>query len=500
MRVLSRFILCILLIFQVVACSKTPPEVNSAIHAAPSQDQLPPEDDIEPIEPEFTGRLPESEAGGDLAPHDSMTLAELVDVALTNSPSTRVAWAQARAAAAGWGSARSEYYPTIAGEIDSAVGDVRQGIFQGGQSYIAAGVALDYLLLDFGGREARVRAAKEALIAANWSHDQAIQDVLRDVPQAFYNYLGDRALVTAARKNLEDANTTLRSTEARRESGVSTIADVLQARSSAQQAQADLASARGNEKIAKGSLAQAVGWQANAIYDVADEPSRLPLNEMASGVNTLIEEAKGRRPDIAVAQATVRQYEAQVEDARSQPFPKLSATGNFQYQKFQNGDARATYGGLTLKIPIFAGFSMRNALKQAKAELEAAKAKLAAQEDSVIKEVWDAYYNFTTAKEQYRAYRALLASASESFDVSLGRYRNGAADITELLNAQNTLASARSQLIQSRMALYAQYAELLHAVGDQVGGPQRQQIAYQDEGNVEVVEEIVEEVVEETEE
>jgi len=469
-RVSSRIVLSIILIFQLVACSKTPPEVNSAIHAAPAQDELPPEEDLKPIEPLFDGRLPEAEIGGDLAPRDNMTLAELVDVALTNSPSTRVAWAQARSAAAAWGSSRSEYYPTIGGEIDAVGGEVRQAIFQGGQSYVSIGLALDYLLLDFGGREARVRAAKEALIAANWSHDQAIQDVLRDIPQAYYAYLGDKALVTASRKNLEDANTTLRSTEARRESGVSTIADVLQARSNAQQAQADLAKARGDAKISKGALAAAVGWQANAPFDVAREPSRLPLNAWSKGVDTLVEDAKYKRPDIGAAQASVRQMEAEVEDARSKPFPSLNLSGNLQYQKYRGSDARAAYGGLTFKVPLFAGFSMRNALKQAQAELEAAKAQLAAQEDTVVKEVWDAFHNFTTAKEQYRAYKSLLVSARESFEVSLARYNSGAADITELLNAQNTLASARAELITSRMNLYSQYAELLHAVGDSVGG------------------------------
>lgn len=481
MRALSFFILCIALIFQVVACSKTPPEVNSAIHAAPAQNELPPEEDIEPIEPSFDGRLSEADFGGELAPHGSMTLAELVDVALTNSPTTRVAWAQARAAAAGWGSARSEYYPTIAGEIDGAIGQVRQAIFQGGQSYVSFGLALNYLLLDFGGREARVRAARQALIAANWSHDQAIQDVLRDVPQAYYTYLGDRALVTAGRKNLEDANTTLNSTEARKESGAATIADVLQARSSTAQAQADLASARGSAKISKGALATAVGWQANAPFDIADEPQQLPLNEMAKGVDALVEEARQRRPDIGAAQASVRQMEAEVADARTQPFPSLSASGNLQYQKFRNGDASAAYGGLTLQIPIFAGFSMRNALKQAKAQLDAAKAQLAAQEDTVVKEVWDAFHNFTSVKEQYRAYLSLLSSARESFEVSLARYNSGAADITELLNVQNTLAKARAELIQSRMNLYSQYAELMHAVGEQVeGSPRRDVIVYED--------------------
>lgn len=490
MRVLSRFILCILLIFQVVACSKTPPEINSAIHAAPSQDELPPEEDLKPIESLFDGRLPEAEMGGDLAPHGSMALAELVDVALTNSPTTRVAWAQARAAAAGWGSARSEYYPTIGAEIDGVAGQVSYPQFQGGRSYVTIGLALDYLLLDFGGREARVRAAKEALIAANWSHDQSIQDVLRDVPQAYYTYLGDKALVVAARKNLQDANTTLSSTEARRESGVSTIADVLQARSGASQAQADLSSVKGSAKIAKGALASAVGWQANVDFDVADEPSRLPINKLSKGVDTLVEEAKHKRPDIGTAQATVRQYAAEVEDARAQPFPTLNVSGNLQYQKYGKGDASTRYGGLTFKIPIFAGFSMRNALKQAQAELEAAKAQLAAQEDTVIKEVWDAFHNFTSVKEQYRAYKSLLSSASESFNVSLARYNSGAADITELLNAQTTLAKARSEVIQTRMNLYSQYAELLHAVGDRVGGPQREEmeIVYEDVEEVEVIE------------
>jgi outer membrane protein len=480
-RVLSRIILCMMLIFQVVACSKTPPEVNSAIHAAPAQNELPPEEDIKPIEPSFDGRLPEAETGGILAPHGSMTLAELVDVALTNSPSTRVAWAQARAAAAGWGGARSEYYPTIGAEIDGVAGRVRYPQFQGGQSYATVGLALNYLLLDFGGREARVRSAKEALIAANWSHDQAIQDVLRDIPQAYYTYLGDKALVVAALKNLEDANTTLRSTEARRESGVSTIADVLQARSSASQAQADLSSARGNAKIAKGTLATAVGWQANAPFDVADEPSRLPLNEIVKGVDSLVDEAKYKRPDIGAAQASVRQMEAEVANARALPFPKLNVNGNVQYQKYSGSDASAGYGGISLQIPLFAGFSMRNALKQAQAQLDAAKAQLASQEDMVIKEVWDAFHNFTTVKEQYRAYQSLLTSARESFDVSLARYNSGAADITELLNAQTTLAKARAEVIQSRMNLYSQYAELLHAVGDRVGGPQRQEIAYEDD-------------------
>jgi len=157
-----------------------------------------------------------------------------------------------------------------------------------------------------------------------------------------------------------------------------------------------------------------------------------------------------------------------VDYARSQPFPTLTAGGLFQWQKMKNQHGENYYGGFELKIPIFYGFKMQNAIRQSKFELEAARATLAQTEQTVAQEVWDAYQNYNTATEQYRASRTLLASSQESFNVSLARYRQGAADITELLNAQYTLASARAQLIDSRMKLFNQYAELLHAVGSEL--------------------------------
>lgn len=450
-------------VFVTFACAKQPPEWSSESYAAPAQSEAPPEEGLQDIELGFDGR-PEG-MPAQPKPGEEMNLAELIDIALGNNPATRYAWANARAAAAGWGSSRSEYYPTISGEVDGVLGRVRDPLFQGGRSYVATGLGLEYLLLDFGGREARVEAAKQALIAANWSHDQAIRDVLRDVPQAYYIYLGDKALVQAARENLRDAQTTLAATEARKESGVSTVADVLQARSSASQANADLAKSQGEANIARGTLATTVGWPANASFDIAREPSRLPVGEMVRDVNKLVDEAKSNRPDIGAAQAAVRQKEAEMKDAKTLPFPKLKAGGTLQYQRFRNSDSSSMYGGLRLEIPLFAGFSMRNQLKQAKAELEAARAQLTSSENAVIKEVWDAFHNFKTSAKQYKAFQQLLASARESYDVSLGRYKTGAADITELLNAQNTLASARAQLISARMELYSSYAELLHAVG-----------------------------------
>ncbi|MFA5812089.1 MAG: TolC family protein, partial [bacterium] len=111
------------------------------------------------------------------------------------------------------------------------------------------------------------------------------------------------------------------------------------------------------------------------------------------------------------------------------------------------------------------GFNMQNAVRAARAQLEAARASLKIQEENTVSEVWDAFHNYQTAQKQLVASNSLFTSATESFNASSARYKLGAADIVELLNAQSVLASARAQVITSRTSISTSYAELLHAVG-----------------------------------
>jgi len=55
-----------------------------------------------------------SETKFELDPDKTCALPELIDLAESHNPETRVAWERARAQAAAWGVARSELYPTVA--------------------------------------------------------------------------------------------------------------------------------------------------------------------------------------------------------------------------------------------------------------------------------------------------------------------------------------------------------------------------------------------------
>src|SRR5258706_4328796 len=53
------------------------------------------------------------------ARRQALRLDDLVDLALRNSPATRVAWASARAAAADYGSVPGGWFPTVTLEVDA---------------------------------------------------------------------------------------------------------------------------------------------------------------------------------------------------------------------------------------------------------------------------------------------------------------------------------------------------------------------------------------------
>ncbi len=467
-----KYLFHLILIMLLSSCAS---ELNPYKFAPPTQEtQWSPKDSLSDYFPEESD-LPE--VSEELMPYiDELTLVQFIDVALMNSPVTQQSWEESRAAAAAWAVARGLYYPQVDGSISGTDTDISTsgGNLSFNQSTAQAGVTLDYLLLDFGGRSAQVEQAKQALINSNWNHNQTIQDVLRNVAAAYYTYIGNRAQVEADEKSIEEAKTSLEAADLRLEAGVGTLPDVLQARASLAEVEFDLVSDQGDVQVSRGDLATTVGWAANTNFDVIEQDEVFSPELLESNVNSLIEIAMKYRPDLAAIVASVRQSEAAIKESRSNLLPYLSASGNF-YEEYVDSTGDETYEfndnytfTLELTIPIFHGFSLRNLLREAESNLEATRAALKIQEQQVISDVWSTYYYFQTAVQQLEAADTLLESSLESFDASFTRYRSGVGDIVELLNAQSLLAEARAQKVQSRTNLFVSYAELIHSLGTDI--------------------------------
>src|SRR5258707_11362143 len=273
-----------------------------------------------------------SESKFELDPGKTYSLPELIDLAESHNPETRVAWERARAQAAAWGVARSELYPIVAA---AALAGVDRG-----QVYLAdrffrhtigdfqVVLNLNYTIFDFGARGGRISAAKAQALAANFAFNDTHREVIYRVEQAYYELLSASGQEEAARVNLSNAQAVQRAAEERLNNGLATLPDVLEARSATAQAEYELQAVLGAEEIAHGNLATALGTTPQTAIRVQ------PLRELTipgtidDTVNSAIDRALAQRPDLLQRVADVQAAKARVKEARAAYYPALNFTAS----------------------------------------------------------------------------------------------------------------------------------------------------------------------------
>ena len=406
-----------------------------------------------------------------LQPGTTLSLAQVLDIGLKNNPVTRTAWFQARAAAADLGSKRAEYFPTI--ELDGSITRQKQAALGGSSIFLQTtygpSASLTWLLLDFGGRSADVEEARRALYAADYEHNAAIQNVALAIAQAYYQYLNAKALKSAAEASLKAARESLSSAQERHRAGVATIADELQAKTVYSQTELALQSVEGQIQTLRGALATAIGVSANIPVEAGELPAQVDVDAVGETVDQLIERAEAQRPDLAAARLTALKAESHVRSVQAEGLPSLFATGTAARIYYYNPTAvphADTYtGAILLRVPLFTGWKNTYDVAKAREEVEVSRAQVETLTDQVILQVWTSYYNLKTASQQVRTARDLYASAEQSEQVALGRYRAGVGSILDLLAAQTAFANARAQEIQARSNWFLSLTQLAHDTG-----------------------------------
>ena len=398
-----------------------------------------------------------------------LTLADIVDLALRNSPATQLSWAQARASANAYGATQGQIYPTLTAELNGTRSRslAAPGRAPGERTQYGPALTLSYMVLDFGGRSGSIDVARQATIAADLSHNAAVENTILQAELATFGFMATRAQLEAQRASVNEANAALQAAEERHKVGLATIADVLQARTARSQAQLALESLEGALQVARGTLAVAMGLPANAPFEIPDITLSDSVHAVAASVDSLIEMAVRIRPDLAAARAEALGAASQIRVARSATRPALGFTATGA----SNGSNVSTFSGRTyslnfgVQFPIFTGFASQYDIREANDQLAAARARANLTRQQVIQQVFNAYYGLRTATDRVRTSADLLASATQSESVARGRYREGVGSIVDLLIAQSALASARAQEIDARWQWRAALAQLAHDVG-----------------------------------
>ena len=159
---------------------------------------------------------------------------------------------------------------------------------------------------------------------------------------------------------------------------------------------------------------------------------------------------------------------------RAEGLPSLLASGTLGRTYFYNSSVpySNTYSGAILfRFPVFTGYRSSYDTLKAREEAQAAKSRADSLENQVVFQVWSSYYGVKTATQRVKTAGDLLASARQSQDVALGRYKEGVGSILDLLTAQSAFASARAQEVQARADWFLAMAQLAHDTGGLAPAP-----------------------------
>lgn len=406
-------------------------------------------------------------ACADPLPGGALTLRDALDRALCNDPKVRGAWVDIKEKAAEWGQTQAAFLPTVNADYqgirDNSTTDVHghPTLSSANRAFIqTVDATADLVVWDFGSRSAASRAAREMVFAANAAYRAALQTAVASVAKDYYAAVGASGQAVAAHKALAAAQLTATAAAARVDHGVAPISDKLQADTSLQEAVYAAQKAESDARAAKGVLAIDMGLTPTVPFALPEIESTGQIEGVGgASVRELLEEADADDPSIVAALAQLDAARAQVDKAKADGMPTVSLTTKYtrNNQPASLGlgipeypaSGRDWYFGVTVRIPIFDGFSRSYQVREAQAKVEEQAEAVRDARRQVAAGVWTDYETVTASEENVQSTQRLLDIADRSFDAANRRYQIGAGSILEVLNAQSALARAQKELVSS---------------------------------------------------
>lgn len=434
-------------------------------------------------------RIPATPALAAMPPPPGLDLArtyrlpELIDLAQRSNPATKVAWHQARQAALAVGMVEAAYLPVITAsvvggrqQVDTPVQDplgktVNVTTTEEGSTQI---LALQWLIFDFGQRQAVAAAAKQGAIAANVLFNGAHQKLIFDVAQAYYLYgaaVQQRGFAETAVRNAKAIRS---AADGRAAQGLATSVETAQAAQAVAQAELRRVEAEGVERDAYQALLAAVGVQAPLKVDAA-AAARRPLPAPAKvPLDATIRLALSRRPDVAASYAALQAGRSGVKAAQAEYLPKVYAGGNMAWGQGdfdvgglptigQQGSGTGLLMGVT--VPLYESGLRQAGVRQAQSRAAAAEEDFRRVQTAAVTEIVAARNALATALESHRAAAALAKAAGVTYDAAFAAYRNGVGTVDAATAADTALLDARAAQAEAHAAALVGAASLAFAVG-----------------------------------
>jgi len=329
--------------------------------------------------------------------------------------------------------------------------------------------------LDFWGRFRRgVQSADASWVATVADYDNALVSLTADVANSYVAIRTLEKRIDVALQNVETQTENLKIARVRFEVGTTTQRDLEQARTALYDTQATVPTLQSQLRQAKDALSILLGVPPDHLRELLSGPSNIPAPppQIAIGIPA---DLLRRRPDIRSAEYQAAAQCAQIGVAKADLFPAFTLNGTFGFlstnirgvkmadifrwdsREYTAGPSFSwnilNYGRITGNVRVQDALFQQSILTYQNTVLQAQQ------------EVEDALSAYLRAEERARFLVESAAAATRSLDLARAQYREGVADFTVVLTAQQALLVEQDSLASTVGSIAANMVAVYRALG-----------------------------------
>lgn len=371
-------------------------------------------------------------------------LNELIEAALADNLDLALASERVREA-----QALARTVPSPGAVTGSATAKVRGGRDRPDETGADASLGLSWLFDPYGGRAAQVRAAKARIEVADAERDAARLLVLSNVATAYIDLRFQQQSLRLRRAELGSRRRTLELVNRLKQGNAATRLDIVRAEALVSQTQSLIPGFEAAIRVQLNRIAVLAGrTPGRSEAALLDAGRGQPLAAMPSDIGIPADLLRNR-PDIRINE---RLYYAAVADIgveTAELYPALSLGGLITVSAFGSTRGMDYFFGPTLRLP-----ALPDGPQQAEVNVRESRARqaLTGWQSSVlgaIEEVESALVQYAGSRNSVTSARRTVRLYNESVELTRALIAQGGATIRDLLDAEQSVATANILLSQN---------------------------------------------------
>jgi outer membrane protein TolC len=309
------------------------------------------------------------------------------------------------------------------------------------------------------------RSAQRSLDAAKLSYQDLRELVVLVVGVNYLQAISSSARVDTAEAQLQTAQALYNQAVDLKRVGASAGIDLLRAQVELQSRQQERIAARNDFAKQKLALARVIGLplgQEFMLTDSAPFEAATPAT-----LDDLLQQAYATRADFQSAQTQVRAAEYAQRSVKDEHLPTLTADAEYGLAGPTPGQTHGVFSAsASLNVPIFMGNRVRGDAMLAQAELDRDRQRVDDLRAQIEQDVRDALLDLQSAGDLVNVAKSNVGLAQQALTESRDRFQAGATDNLEVVQAQDSVATANESYISSLYAYNLARVRLARATGN----------------------------------